>query len=387
MMIAHTPTLFAAVALVATILAFCLLLVGRSNRHDNLWLTACGLLAHALAYVCYTVYGHAPLWLSYGVGNSLLSLALAFYSASLFRVREQAVPWRQVFIIPVCMLVGLMLLLDTVEPRMLLATLVLMLQCTLILYWVRRHVERPGRAHLLLQIGALVSLVGLGMRAVAVINGTAVEMRYDSSNLKQSISVAIGTVTVMMYSIGLVLMAKERSESRLKHLALRDVLTGTYNRRAILERFAVELDRARGERSSLAVAMIDLDHFKRINDLYGHLAGDEVLCHCVRQLEQRLRHRDSLGRYGGEEFLLLLPQADRNGAMAALQGLREAIALSPAHFAGDQITLRFSVGLWCGVPGPHDTTASLLAQADAALYQAKAAGRNTVYMAALTAAS
>lgn len=387
MMIAHTPTLFAAVALVATILAFCLLLVGRSNRHDNLWLTACGLLAHALAYVCYTVYGHAPLWLSYGVGNSLLSLALAFYSASLFRVREQAVPWRQVFIIPVCMLVGLMLLLDTVEPRMLLATLVLMLQCTLILYWVRRHVERPGRAHLLLQIGALVSLVGLGMRALAVINGTAVEMRYDSSNLKQSISVAIGTVTVMMYSIGLVLMAKERSESRLKQLALRDVLTGTYNRRAILERFAVELDRARGERSSLAVAMIDLDHFKRINDLYGHLAGDEVLCHCVRQLEQRLRHRDSLGRYGGEEFLLLLPQADRNGAMAALQGLREAIALSPAHFAGDQITLRFSVGLWCGVPGPHDTTASLLAQADAALYQAKAAGRNTVYMAALTAAS
>ncbi|WP_455842916.1 GGDEF domain-containing protein [Lelliottia jeotgali] len=386
MMIAHTPTLFAAVALVATILAFCLLLVGQSNRQDNLWLTACGLLAHALAYVCYTVYGHAPLWLSYGVGNSLLSLALAFYSASLFRVREQAVPWRQVFIIPACMLVGLMLLLDTLEPRMLLATLVLMLQCALILYWVRRHVERPGRAHLLLQIGAVVSLVGLGMRALAVVNGTAVEMRYDTSNLKQSISVAIGTVTVMMYSIGLVLMAKERSESRLKHLALRDVLTGTYNRRAILERFAVELDRARGERSSLAVAMIDLDHFKRINDLYGHLAGDEVLCHCVRQLEQRLRHGDSLGRYGGEEFLLLLPHADRDGAMAALQGLREAIALSPAHFAGDQITLRFSVGLWCGVPGPHDTTASLLAQADAALYQAKAAGRNTVHMVALTAA-
>lgn len=386
MMIAHTPTLFAAVALVATILAFCLLLVGQSNRQDNLWLTACGLLAHALAYVCYTVYGHAPLWLSYGVGNSLLSLALAFYSASLFRVREQAVPWRQVFIIPACMLVGLMLLLDTLEPRMLLATLVLMLQCALILCWVRRHVERPGRAHLLLQIGAVVSLVGLGMRALAVVNGTAVEMRYDTSNLKQSISVAIGTVTVMMYSIGLVLMAKERSESRLKHLALRDVLTGTYNRRAILERFAVELDRARGERSSLAVAMIDLDHFKRINDLYGHLAGDEVLCHCVRQLEQRLRHGDSLGRYGGEEFLLLLPHADRDGAMAALQGLREAIALSPAHFAGDQITLRFSVGLWCGVPGPHDTTASLLAQADAALYQAKAAGRNTVHMVALTAA-
>ena len=128
--------------------------------------------------------------------------------------------------------------------------------------------------------------------------------------------------------------------------------------------------------------MIDIDHFKRINDLYGHLAGDEVLCHCVRQLQQRLRQGDSLGRYGGEEFLLLLPETDRVGAMAALQGLREAIARSPARFASDEIELRFSVGLWCSVPGVNDNTASLLAQADAALYQAKAAGRNTVHMAA-----
>ncbi|MNV79265.1 putative diguanylate cyclase YdaM [compost metagenome] len=96
-----------------------------------------------------------------------------------------------------------------------------------------------------------------------------------------------------------------------------------------------------------------------------------------------MRQGDSLGRYGGEEFLLLLPRTDRDGAMKALQALREAIARSPARFAGDQIELRFSVGLWCGVPGPSDSTASLLAQADAALYQAKAAGRNAVHMAAL----
>ncbi|HDS1736289.1 GGDEF domain-containing protein [Pseudomonas sp. BP8] len=380
-MIAHTPTLFAAVALVATILAFCLLLVGRLNRHDNLLLTGCGLLAHALAYVSYTLYAQAPLWLSYGVGNSLLSLALAFYSASLFRVREQRVPWHSLFIVPVCLLVGLMLLLDTLEPRMLLATLVLMLQCSLLLGWAWRPVERPGRAHLLLVIGSLISLVGLGMRAVAVVMGDASDMRYDTSNLKQTVSVAIGTATVMMYFMGLVLMAKERSESRLQHLALRDVLTGTYNRRAILERFAAELQRGRSEQSSLAVAMIDIDHFKRINDLHGHLAGDEVLCHCVRQLQQRLRSGDSLGRYGGEEFLLLLPQTDRDGAMSALQGLREAIAQSPARFAGDVIELRFSVGLWCGVPSLEDSAASLLGQADAALYQAKAGGRNAVHMA------
>ncbi|MDF0731619.1 diguanylate cyclase [Pseudomonas entomophila] len=381
-MIAHTPTLFGAVALVATILAFCLLLVGQFNRRDNLLLTGCGLLAHALAYVCYTLYGHMPLWLSYALGNTLLSLALAFYSASLFRVRESRVPWRRIFIIPLCMLVGLALLLDTLEPRMLLATLVLMLQCALILYWAQRHAEHRGRAHLLLVIGAGISLVGLGMRVVAIAAGTAQEMRYDTSNLKQTVSVSIGTVTVMMYSIGLVLMAKERSESRLQHLAGHDVLTGTSNRRAILERFAVELERARVERSSLAVAMIDIDHFKRINDLHGHLAGDEVLCHCVRQLQQRLRQEDSLGRYGGEEFLLVLPHTDRDGALKALHDLREAIARSPARFDGADIELRFSVGLWCGVPNLDDSTASLIAQADAALYQAKAGGRNAVRLAA-----
>ncbi|MBV4531095.1 GGDEF domain-containing protein [Pseudomonas sp. SWRI107] len=385
-MIAHTPTLFAAVALVATILAFCLLLVGQLNRRDNLLLTGCGLLAHALAYVCYTLYDHAPLWLTYLAGNSLLSLALAFYSASLFRLREQPVPWRLVFAIPLCMLLGLSLLLDTLEPRMLLATLVLMLQCALLLVWAQRHAERPGRAHLLVSIGAGISLIGLGMRVVAVLAGGAGEMRYDISNLKQTVSVSIGTVTVMMFSIGLVLMAKERSEARLQHLALHDVLTGTYNRRAILDNFAQALEQARSAQASLALAMIDIDHFKRINDMHGHLAGDEVLCHCVRQLQQQLRLQDQLGRYGGEEFLVLLPGVPLAQALDTLQRMREAIAADPAHFAGREIGLRFSVGLWCAVPGPADTVASVLAQADAALYQAKAGGRNAVRLVALAGA-
>lgn len=379
-MIAHTQTLFGAVALVATILAFCVLLVGRFNRRDALMLTGVGLLVHALAYGCYTLYGHASLLVSYGLGNTLLSLALAFYSASLFRVREQRVPWRSIFIAPLIMLVGLMMLLDTFEPRMLLATLVLMVQCALLLFWAHRHSQWQGRAHLLLSIGAGVSLIGLGMRVVAVAAGTAVDLRYDNSNLKQTLSVSIGLATVMMYSIGLVLMAKERSESRLQHLALRDALTGSYNRRAILQRFDEELHKAALQRRSLAVAMIDIDHFKRINDLHGHLGGDEALCHCVRQLQQRLRRSDCLGRWGGEEFLLLLPDTHREGALAILQDLRETLAGTPARYSGQSIFLSFSVGLWCGVPSASDSPASLIAQADAALYQAKAGGRDKVQM-------
>lgn len=381
-MIAHTPTLFACVALVATIMAFCLILVGQFNQRDGLLTIGFGLLAHALAYVGYTLYGHAPLWLTYGAANTLLAVALAFYGASVFRIVELPVSWWRIFAPAALMLVLMASLIDTLEPRMLAATLVLMVQCALIIYWTRRYIPAQGRARMLLIIGSSISLIGLGMRVVAIIGGGAAEMRYDVSNLKQTISVSIGTFTAMMISLGLVLLAKERSESLFQRLALRDVLTGILNRRAVLEQFSKELERARRDASYLAVAMVDIDHFKQINDVHGHLAGDEVICHCVNHLTQRIRESDSIGRYGGEEFLLLLPRTSPENAMAVLDALRASVVESPARFGEAIISLRISIGVCCVVPDERDTTASLLARADAALYEAKGLGRNTLCLAA-----
>lgn len=380
-MIAHTPTLFACVALVATIMAFCLILVGQFNQRDGLLTIGFGLLAHALAYVGYTFYGHAPLWFTYGAANTLLAVALAFYGASLFRIVELPVPWLWVFAPAALMLVGMASLIDTLEPRMLVSSIVLMVQCTLIIYWTCRCIPAQGRARMLLIIGSSISLIGLGMRVVAVLGGGAAEMRYDVSNLKQTISVSIGTFTAMMISLGLVLLSKERSESLLKHLALRDALTGILNRRAILERFSTELERSRRDGSYLGVAMIDIDHFKHINDVHGHLAGDAVICHCVSHLTQRLRVCDSIGRYGGEEFLLLLPSTTPEGATTVLDELRRSLAESPAQYGEVRILLRISIGACCVVPNESDTTASLLARADTALYEAKGLGRNTLRVA------
>ncbi|MGL5998249.1 MAG: GGDEF domain-containing protein [Pseudomonas proteolytica] len=380
-MIAHTPTLFACVALVATIMAFCLILVGQFNQRDGLLTIGFGLLAHALAYIGYTLYGHAPLWLTYGAANTLLAVALAFYGASVFRIVELRVCWWRIFAPAALMLVLMVSLIDTLEPRMLAATLVLMVQCALIIYWTRRYIPAQGRARMLLIIGSSISLIGLGMRVIAIIGGGAAEMRYDVSNLKQTISVSIGTFTAMMISLGLVLLAKERSESLFQRLALRDVLTGILNRRAVLEQFSKELERARRDASYLAVAMVDIDHFKQINDVYGHLAGDEVICHCVNQLTQRIRESDSIGRYGGEEFLVLLPHTNPENAVAVLDQLRASVAESPARFGEASISLRISIGVCCVVPNEDDTTASLLARADAALYDAKGLGRNTLCLA------
>jgi diguanylate cyclase (GGDEF)-like protein len=264
---------------------------------------------------------------------------------------------------------------------MLAACTVLSLQCLLIIYWARRYARPDGRAHVLLIIGASISLVGLMLRVVAILRGAVAEMPYNVSNLTQTISVSIGTVTVITLSLGWVLLSKERSESALQHLALRDALTGIANRRAILTQLASELERARRAGTPLAFAMIDVDHFKQINDVHGHLAGDEVLRHFVHSMEQRLRQSDSLGRYGGEEFLLLLPDTHADGALNLVGNLREFVAHSPAPFGDDGIPHTFSAGLWCGVPGPQDTVPSLIAQADAALYKAKSSGRNTVRLA------
>lgn len=382
-MIPHTPTLFGSVALVATIMGGCLLLTGQFNRRDGLITGGIGLLSHALAYVCFTLYGHASLWLTYVVGNTLLSAALTFYAASIYRVGERQVPWLPLFLPTALMLLGLGLLIETVEPRMLLACVILMGQCVLIIRLAYRYGRIGGRAYLLLIVGASVSLLGLGLRIGAIASGEADSMRYDTSGLRQAISVSIGTLTVMMLSLGVVLLAKERIEANLQAIARNDPLTGILNRRAILAQLHDELERARRTGSPLAIVMIDIDHFKLINDRHGHLAGDEVLCHCVELLRSRLRQTDRIGRYGGEEFLLLLPDTQAQGAYATLESLRTTVSSSPSHYAGQPISVSFSADIWCGVPTPQHSADQLIAYADSALYTSKAAGRNTLSLSPL----
>lgn len=293
------------------------------------------------------------------------------------------------------------------------ATIALLTSLTA-LYLARYFRQGSGTLHQAMKYGASLLMAGgivathfTAMSAMTLVIPADTALRLPSGDNSLQLALGIGFITMLISAasistaladkklqskehdlrrVSVLLSQLDQARASLQQAAHYDALTNLVNRRGFNQVFAERLAEHQATESHLAVMFLDIDHFKRINDLYGHLAGDEVLCHCVRQLQQRLRQGDCLGRYGGEEFLLLLPGADRSGAMAALQGLREAIARNPASFAGDQIELRFSVGLWCGVPGLKDSTSSLLAQADAALYQAKAAGRNTVHMAAMAEA-
>ncbi|MGM0632244.1 MAG: diguanylate cyclase [Pseudomonadota bacterium] len=170
--------------------------------------------------------------------------------------------------------------------------------------------------------------------------------------------------------------------SRQQENALRDKLTGLYNRdawdrriRDVLEaRRHAEGREPRGGDADLCLAVCDLDHFKEVNDRFGHLAGDRVLKVLARELQTRLRDSDFVARYGGEEFVILLTDTTLEQAGDVLEALRHVVEQMPFHFRDDNVPVTVSFGIAAWQPG--DTPDRLFERADRALYRAKAAGRN-----------
>ena len=161
-------------------------------------------------------------------------------------------------------------------------------------------------------------------------------------------------------------------------LAITDGLTGLYNRRYFMAQVDTELSKARRHRLDLSLVMVDADHFKAVNDTYGHDVGDVVLKSLANAAKSCLREHDVLARYGGEEFVMLLPHTDLNGAVVVAERVRSTVERQDVVFDGGQI-LHITVSL--GVASLSEPVASrmeLLKNADLALYQAKELGRNRV---------
>ena len=168
-----------------------------------------------------------------------------------------------------------------------------------------------------------------------------------------------------------------RLELELETAATTDSLTGVFNRRRVLELAEAEVARARRYGHALSVVMFDLDHFKQINDRHGHWGGDHVLRAFPLRLEKHLRRNDLLGRLGGEEFVIVLPETDRTAAAAAAERVRAALAAETIPVGSSDVTLTLSAG--CAELGPDDLGFdTLLRRADVALYAAKRSGRNRV---------
>ena len=174
------------------------------------------------------------------------------------------------------------------------------------------------------------------------------------------------------------------NRARLLRSGFTDVLTGWNNRRYLQVRLNEELARARRDGSHLVCLMLDVDHFKRVNDDWGHAAGDAVLQELAQRIDSQVRASDVAARYGGEEFIVLLPDTDNASGVRLAERIREAISASAYKLpGGETASIKASIGIAGVGPGPDDedlktTGESLIARADVALYRAKSQGRNRV---------
>jgi diguanylate cyclase (GGDEF)-like protein len=200
------------------------------------------------------------------------------------------------------------------------------------------------------------------MLAFALAIGRCMFLGIFASSLRQS-----------LYQRGVQLKEAYR---RIEELAELDELTGSFNRRCIMRMLDDEIARAHRSKMPFSVALIDLDWFKRINDAFGHPTGDEVLRTFAITVFANIRSIDRFGRYGGEEFLLILPETPHDDAARILDRLREIIAgLDWSAFSPG---MRVTISAGVGTLGPDEASDALLARADSALYKAKAQGRNRI---------
>lgn len=178
-------------------------------------------------------------------------------------------------------------------------------------------------------------------------------------------------------STALVCYLHLRSVSTLKFLANRDQLTGTYNRHALIAKASEHIKLWQRYQTPLSLILVDVDHFKKINDTHGHLAGDRVLQHLARLLQQHTRNADMVCRYGGEEFAILLPMVELDGALATAQRIQHALSESWITWESATLSPTVSMGV-AELVEPQGNFEGLIAEADKALYKAKALGRNRI---------
>jgi two-component system cell cycle response regulator len=168
-----------------------------------------------------------------------------------------------------------------------------------------------------------------------------------------------------------------KTREQLEYQATHDFLTGIWNRRAVLDLLHGEFERVRRSKGVFGVLMLDLDHFKKVNDTYGHLAGDSVLQEAGRRIQHAVRPYDWAGRYGGEEFLILLPECGKDEVQLCAERIRLAMSSEPILAEGTEIVITVSIGSVVVNPALQ-TEKDALSSADAALYQAKSQGRNRI---------
>jgi len=351
------------------------------------WVIANGMAAISL--LLFAGRGHLPDPLSIEAANMLLAGAIAMIYAGFCRFFCRP--------IPVCLLccgLGAVLLLllvfhygrASVAWRTVTVSLFHGAVCLAIARTIHTDAQLM-RARYPYRFTAIVAaLVGFGHLFRGFVYGAQIDVL--STNIQASIwnvvFLSIGTLVMPIFTMGAVMMVHDKMMSKAQDDANRDFLTGAWSRRAFFEFAERELLRVQRNGRAMSLMLFDVDHFKRINDTWGHAIGDRVLLDIVQRANRQIRSMDYLARLGGEEFAVLLPEVGEAGAQIAAERLRNALETAPSADAAD---VAYTVSIGVATRQKSESIAELLHRADIALYEAKAGGRNRVVAAAAVTAA
>jgi len=370
-------------AVLAALCAFIFSVLRRSFPRDiggiGYWASSCAVMT--LSGLLFVSRGATPLLFSSVLANVLVAAGVMLMYAALNRFTERksgVVPWRMASMALVALaavLWWLTYVYDDYRARVLLMagvnTVLFALCAFAILGMQRRRFAEHFTAGIFL-ITAAMTFLRFG---AALFQPDHVTPVGDISSIQYAY-LATFAFSVVAVSLGFLMMINQALQARLEYSASRDSLTDTYTRGAFFALIEQEMRRSERSRQSLSLLMIDLDNFKAINDQYGHPVGDKVIRDFARRTQAVLRAQDSLGRYGGEEFGVLLPDTSREGAGAIANRIRAAFDHPPPD---DLPSYTVSVGV-ASTLGSQECVEKVLARADQALYIAKKSGKNRVEM-------
>ena len=371
------PTMLLMTAAASLTMA-CSLAAMRQGRREGTGLWALALMLHTATYILYTLRGVVPDWASIVLANTLLSGTFALVLAAIDQFQGRGLPWRRM-VLPVAattLLSGVFI--DDYRARLLVMGILPPLQLLLALQALWQPRLPQVRGAVLLSVGLGLQVLLLSMRGVLVVTSSIPIEGFTRGSSMQSVVFMAAFMVVILASLGFILMTKDRADAESRALAALDPLTGAANRRVLISALDRDVARAVRTREPVAVMMVDIDHFKHVNDRYGHPAGDKVLCNVVDVLRERVRAQDLVGRYGGEEFMVVLPDTDAAGAAQLARQLCHAVEAARCRVDGAQIGVTVSIGVAGGRLEPGDNWDMLISAADRALYQAKKNGRNRV---------
>lgn len=384
-MAAHVPTMLAMIIASSLMMATSMAVVGWGRRRDGLGRWAAALLVNAIGHLLIMLRGLIPDVFSVVVGNLMLSSVFVGMIAAVYQFQGRPVRWPLLLAPPLLVLVFVSVFIDNFPARVSFVGLVIGLQAVWALLAALSHRHATvGRGQWLLVAGLLLEAVVLGVRALVAISTHSEATNILQSSALQTLTFLATFSVVLVSSVGFVFMSRDRADENNRVLAALDPLTGVANRRSLIAALDRDVARAQRMREPMALMMVDIDHFKDVNDRYGHPAGDRVLCSVVNVLRQRVRAQDLVGRYGGEEFMVLLPDTGLTGAQQLARALCKAVEESrcPADgVPGPGIAVTVSIGVFGGRLESGDSWDMLIAAADRALYQAKNNGRNRVEVA------